>query len=322
MGMSKYDRLLYILNLLRSRKNLNARMLAEECGVTERSIYRDILALSEANIPIYYDRGYKLASDLFLPPLNFDMDEYNCLRLALESTPLAKTDKYAKLVKQIRAKVDAGLSESVKQQKKFTPLTTYINITTTFDDEYDNGHEIYGVIEDAISSWKCLEIEYDSIKSGITRRVVEPYFIIFRGKAFYFVAYCRLRKEFRTFRLDRIVDLKKTEESFNPREDIKPESYFEGSWEVFNGEPVDVIVQFTGAAAKVILSNTHHPDELVEVTDEGKVIYRITTRGLEEIQRWILGFGGEAEVLEPAELRDNFRAIGEKFILMYNTEKY
>ena len=53
--MAKYDRLLYILNLLRSRKNLNAEMLAAECGVTERTIYRDIIALSDANIPIYYD---------------------------------------------------------------------------------------------------------------------------------------------------------------------------------------------------------------------------------------------------------------------------
>ena len=80
MGMAKYDRLLYILNLLRSRKNLNARNIAEECGVTERSIYRDILSLSEANVPIYYDCGYKLASDNFLPPLNFDFDEYQFLK--------------------------------------------------------------------------------------------------------------------------------------------------------------------------------------------------------------------------------------------------
>ena len=318
MGMSKYDRLLYILNLLRSRKNLNARMLAKECGVTERSIYRDMLALSEANIPIYYDRGYKLASDLFLPPLNFELDEYNCLRLALESTPLAKTDKYARLIKQIKAKVEAVLSESVKQQKKFAPHTTYINIPTTFDEEYDNGHEIYDIIEDAITTWKCLEIEYNSIKSGVSHRIVEPYFIIFRGRAFYFVAYCRLRKEYRTFRLDRIVHIKKIDESFSPREDIDPKSYFEGSWEVFSGDPVDVVVRFTGAAAKIVLSNTHHPDELVEVTDEGKVIYRITTRGFEEIQRWILGFGNEAEVLEPGELRDRFKAIGKQFSQIYN----
>ena len=96
MGMPKQDRLLYILNLLRARKNLNATQLAEECGVTERSIYRDILAISEANIPIYYDNGYKLATENFLPPLNFSFEEYSCLKIALESSPLIDTGNSAK----------------------------------------------------------------------------------------------------------------------------------------------------------------------------------------------------------------------------------
>ena len=117
MGMAKYDRLLYILNLLRSRKNLNAAKLAEECRVTERSIYRDMIALSEANVPIYYDNGYKLASDNFLPPFNFDFDEYCCLRLALESTPLKTTDKYSKLINQIQAKLMPVFLRGLKRKR-------------------------------------------------------------------------------------------------------------------------------------------------------------------------------------------------------------
>jgi len=96
MRMAKYDRLLYVLNVLRSRRTMNAARLAQECGVTERSIYRDIISLSEANVPIYYDNGYKLASDNFLPPLNFNLEEYSCLRLALESSPLVRTSHSSK----------------------------------------------------------------------------------------------------------------------------------------------------------------------------------------------------------------------------------
>ena len=106
MGMPKYDRLLHILNLLRARRNMNAAALARECGVTERSVYRDIISLSEANIPIYYDHGYRLASDNFLPPLNFDYEEYHCLRLALDSSPLAKAGYYAEVLRRVRAKVE------------------------------------------------------------------------------------------------------------------------------------------------------------------------------------------------------------------------
>ena len=315
MGMPKYDRLLHILNLLRARRNLTAAKLAEECGVTERSIYRDILALSEANIPIYYDNGYKLASDNFLPPLNFDLDEYQCLRLALESSPLKQADKYARLISRISAKIEAGLPEAVRKEKKFAPHTTHVSIFTSTGQEQTE--EFFGIIEEAISQWRCLKMTYESINSGTKERIVEPYFMIFRGRAFYFIAYCRLRKEFRTFRVDRVVDLKMIDEEFKRRSNIDPESYFEGSWEIYSGESVEVVVRFTGAASRVVLTSTHHQDEIVEKTDEGKVIYRVVTRGLEEIQRWLLGFGGEVEVLEPPELRDSMQQVGAEIYQKY-----
>lgn len=117
MGMAKYDRLLYILNLLRSRRNLNAGMLAAECGVTERTIYRDIVALSDANIPIYYDKGYKYASGNFLPPLNFNIDEYIILKTVLESSPLYQSGHSRKLINSIKSKIEACLSPSVKEKR-------------------------------------------------------------------------------------------------------------------------------------------------------------------------------------------------------------
>lgn len=94
MGINKYDRLLLILNLLRSRKNMNAKMLAEECRITEQTIYRDLISLTEIEIPIYYDKGYKLAYDNFLPPLKFTLDEYNFIKQAIESSPLVNTKIY------------------------------------------------------------------------------------------------------------------------------------------------------------------------------------------------------------------------------------
>jgi predicted DNA-binding transcriptional regulator YafY len=316
MGMAKYDRLLYILNLLRSRRNLNAAKLAEECGVTERSIYRDIVSLSEANVPIYYDNGYKLASNNFLPPLNFSFDEYHCLKLALESSPLARTSRYRQLLNIIRTKVEAGLSEPVKQKKKSLPETTHIHISTSLAQK--RGERFYSTIEEAITSWKCLDLKYDSISSGPTVRVVDPYFIIFRGRAFYFVAYCHLRKDFRTFRIDRALDVRKLDETFVRKDDIRPESYFEGSWELFSGEPVKVVARFRGAAARIVSLSKHHPDESIKRINKDEVQYTVVTRGLEEIQRWLLGFGDGVEVLAPLQLRQNLVRVGEHLVSTYH----
>jgi predicted DNA-binding transcriptional regulator YafY len=296
---------------------MTAGRLAEECGVTERSIYRDILALSEANVPVYYDNGYKLASDSFLPPLNFNYDEYLFLKMAIESSPLKATDKYTDLAKQIQVKIEAGLSDNVRQHSRFTPVATHIEIPMTIEQE--RGERFYGVIEEAATNSRCLKISYDSIQSGPSERVVEPYFIIFKSRAFYFIAHCRMRNEVRTFRLDRVSAVEPTEDLFTRRDDINAETYFEGSWRVYSGDPVKVVIRFTGAAARVVSSGIHHAAELIEETDDGAVLYTVTCRGLQEIQRWILGFGAEAEVIAPKELRDELRTIGTYFKDTYNS---
>ncbi|UCG62062.1 MAG: YafY family transcriptional regulator [Candidatus Zixiibacteriota bacterium] len=315
MGMNKYDRMLHILNLLRTRRNLNAQKLADECGVTERSIYRDIISLSEMNVPIYYDKGYKLASDNFLPPLNFTFEEYQLLKLALKSSPLIRTSTYENIFRSVKAKIESCLSEQVRHEKKLTPETTHIE--NPLPGEREKGERFYDTIESAISTCNRIRVDYESITSGPTRRDVDPYFIIFRGRAFYFVGYCHLRQEYRTFRVDRVTNIEILPQTFLRDSNIRPETYFEGSWSVFSGEPVDIEIIFTGTAARVVSTSNHHPDEKIEVLGNGAVRYSVTTRGVEEIRRWILGFGQEAEVVAPLGLRDDLTRISRKL-----TERY
>ncbi|MEW6412929.1 MAG: YafY family protein [Candidatus Zixiibacteriota bacterium] len=315
MGMNKYDRMLHILNLLRTRRNLNAARLADECGVTERSIYRDIISLSEMNVPIYYDNGYKLASDNFLPALNFTADEYHLLRLALESSPLIKAGGYEEVFKSVKAKIDNCLSEQVRKETKFAPTTTHIE--NPLSGEREKGEKYYDVIEQAIAGCRRIKVDYESISSGRSARIIDPYFIVFRGHAFYFVGYCHTRKDFRTFRVDRVHNVEILSDIFIKNSDIRPQTYFEGSWSVFSGEPVTVKAVFSGTAARVVSSNKHHPDEMVEPLDDGRVRYATTVRGIEEIQRWLIGFGDQVEVLEPDNLRKSLARIGEYFRTLY-----
>lgn len=112
--MGKAGRLLLILNLIRSRRNLRAKDLALECGVTERTIYRDIDAISSANIPIYYEKGYKFLTDAFLPPLNFSLDEYLALYLGLNSEVINSDPILKDSGKKALAKLESLIPEAVK----------------------------------------------------------------------------------------------------------------------------------------------------------------------------------------------------------------
>jgi predicted DNA-binding transcriptional regulator YafY len=315
MGMAKYDRLFHILNLLRSRRSLSAKRLAEECQVTERSIYRDLISLSEANIPVYYDKGYKLASENFLPPLSFTAEEYACLKLTLESSPLAKAGRKADTLRQIKAKIDCSLSAATREKNRAAVTTSHIEIDTTVAGRAAS--RFYGALEQAVSDQVCVELEYDSIDHGLTRRLVDPYFIVFRRHAFYFVAFCRLREEFRTFRIDRVKKLTPTSQRFTRTRGISASSYFEGSWQLYHGQPVDVSVVFRGRSARVVAGSQHHDREIVEEIGPDQIHYQVTVNGTEEIKRWILGFGTDAEVLAPESLREEMKLIGRQMSRVY-----
>jgi len=136
----------------------------------------------------------------------------------------------------------------------------------------------------------------------VMEREVEPYFLIFIERAFYFVGYCYRRNDLRTFRIDRIIDVKITEKTFEPRRDIDPAEYFQNSWGVFSGRPVDVEVILSGKAARVVSMSRHHRSEKVIPMPDGRVRYEVTVSGIEEICRWLIGFGGDAVIVKPLSL--------------------
>ena len=127
--MKKAHRLLFILNLIRSRRNLKARDLAKECEVSERTIYRDINAISEANIPIYYDNGYKFLTNAFLPPLNLSLDEHLALFVGLNSENPNSHAALKSAGKTALAKVESLISENIKHD--------YLKLKEKIDTEFE-----------------------------------------------------------------------------------------------------------------------------------------------------------------------------------------
>lgn len=112
--MGKADRLLFILNLIRTRRNLTAKDLAKECGVSERTIYRDINAISSANIPIFYEEGYRFLTGTFLPTLNLSTDEYIALCLGLYCEAISSTPALKEAARRVLVKIESSLPENIR----------------------------------------------------------------------------------------------------------------------------------------------------------------------------------------------------------------
>lgn len=300
--MSKYERLLQIVNLLKARRYQRVEDLARECAVTERTIYRDIASLAEAGIPIYFDRGYRILPEAFLPPLNLTAEEYFLIRTGLNSSPLMEHPKNRVLKNRLLAKLESSLKDKSILSRDGASARIGVRLKTS-----DPGTVLsseFRMVEKAVRENRRVRVLYESFSTGQRWRLLDPYALVFRGRAWYVIAYCHLRREHRLFRFSRIQEVEAVEQTFKPDPNFSVEKYFADSWELYSGKPFNFKVKFWDRACKVILSGVHHPSEKVTLLQGGSMIYGARAAGEGEILRWILGFGGMAEVLAPKKLRD------------------
>lgn len=209
--MRKAERLFQIINLLRGRRTVvTAQTLAEALDVSERTIYRDIQALSLSGVPIEGEAGvgYRLQRQFDLPPLMFDEQEVEALLVGARMA-IGWSDKgMAGAAASALQKILAVLPEELREKDRNTPIYTF---------EFE-GNQHYTAfkepLRDAIRSNKVVELNYRDAKENISLRTIEPLGLVFWGKIWTLVAHCQLRKDYRMFRLDRIIHLSTCEEGF------------------------------------------------------------------------------------------------------------
>jgi predicted DNA-binding transcriptional regulator YafY len=164
-------------------------------------------------------------------------------------------------------------------------------------------------IKRAIAQSRVIRFAYDYGK-GETEREVEPYCIEFKWGAWYVFGWCRLREDFRRFKLNRLWNLTWTEDAFAPRP--VPTDMKEGADPFPDLYRVKVLFD---KSVRFRLIEEYGPNCYTETEDGMLATLRYTNR--EYILRWLLGFGGQAVVLEPQEIRDEMAAIARNIVSRY-----
>ena len=316
--MPRAYRLLKIISLLRNSLGHNAASLARECEVSERTIYRDLNELSLLGVPFYYgEEGYQLHPNTFLPSLNFSLEELLSLQIALRSSLLEHLSPMNEHLRSAMLKLShASGSSSYGALRLWESSVFQHPKVTAKSSAYQS---FFPALEGSIRDRRRVIIKYSSPqRRELVARKLDPYALTFRRHAWYMVAFCHLRGGIRLFRLDRIQNLEVTEEEFHRDEDFSVESYFADSWEVYQGELVEVAVKFSPRIAAFLKETVHHPKEEITELDDGGVLYKVRVKGVEEISRWILGFGGEAEVVKPKSLREKMGKSSQELSDIYN----
>jgi predicted DNA-binding transcriptional regulator YafY len=211
-------RVLTVLELLQAHRQMSGPRLAERLEVDVRSVRRYITMLQDLGIPIESERGrygnYRLMRGFKLPPLMLTEDEAMALTLGLLVAKRLGLTIAAPAVEGALAKIDRVLPESLRQRVQALQETLVLDSLTT--DTYRSSPESSVVLTTSIATQqeRRLWIRYQSGQAAETERAIDPYGLIFHAGLWYTVAYCHLREDLRTFRLDRVLEAQLLDETF------------------------------------------------------------------------------------------------------------
>jgi predicted DNA-binding transcriptional regulator YafY len=301
--MNRTDRLLAIvLELQRHRRGAcRADDLASTFEVSKRTIYRDIQALCAAGVPIAVAgrQGYALAEGYFLPPVRFTADE--ALILALGSDVMANTfdNDYRVAAHSAYRKIDAILPPSLRDQVDHLKGGLHFFTTKRLDGEHLRSLR---TLRQAVAEQKRIRLQYSkrdltSNASVQTVREVDPYSLTRLADDWYLTAYCHLRQAVRVFRLTRINQLTVLEHTFE-----HAGAAVASRAAPSDSQPIFVQALFDRDVAR--WARESHRSALIdeEETPEG-VRMTLLTQPEHDIVRWLLSWGGDVRVLEPAWLQ-------------------
>ena len=212
--MRRADRLFRIVQLLRAGRLQTARGLAQKLQVSERTIYRDVQDLQLSGMPILGEAGvgYTLRRDYDLPPLMFDQREITALVLGSRMVAAWGDAELASAANDALRKIEAVLTPALRDRIDAVPL----HVPDFGLKNQGPAREALERLRTAIENLQLIEVAYCDEKANVTERRLRPLALLFWGNVWTLVAWCELRVDFRSFRVDRFQRLSLLDGRFSP----------------------------------------------------------------------------------------------------------
>lgn len=307
-GATKIGRMLQLIELLQSGRTYNTRELAELTGISRRQMFRDLKALQDSGIPLLYDQqrqGYWLAASTYLPPTDLTLDE--TLSLLILANNLGRSEAgvpFQSAAQSAAAKLMGNLPGRLRGH--LGDLAAAVDVQLDSHHPHPAGRSAYEQLLQAIQNRRRVRIVYGSLFEGAElQTLLSPYRLFFRRRAWYVVGRSSVHRAVRTFHLGRIRTLEPTSDRYEIPVRFSLDRYLGNAWHLVR-EPqrrANVVVRFQPKVASNVAEVTWHKTQSMAWNADGTLDFRVTVDGLSEISWWILGYGDQAEVLAPEELR-------------------
>jgi predicted DNA-binding transcriptional regulator YafY len=296
-----------LVHLLAGHLGRTLAQLTSELGVAKRTVQRDIEVLSVAGFPItsetrnstvfwHFMEGFH-ASDPIALTLNEQMALYFSKGLfkPLQGTPIYESLETA--IQKIGSQLPAQSFRFLRG------LDQGISVSSFGWKDYSHSKEVIDALTRAVFHKFTVRILHRSPQRvRPIERDVDPYKLWYVNNGLYMVGHDHRENELRTFAVERIQSALVGNRRFEIPPDFNFEEFRKTAFNVIWGEPQEVMIRFSPAQAPYIKERTWHPSQHIETEDDGSIVLTMHVADLDEVKRWLIGFGAEAEVIEPDEL--------------------
>ena len=301
-----------LLQLLGRRDGVAVDDAARQLGCTVRTVWRDLSLLHEAGFPIYDERDGRRGiwrverAVLDHLPMPLSLPEIVALLASRQALRGAGGGPFAPALASAFGKIEALLTPralALVERMRQSIGTRAAGAKLQLGDA-----EHLDAVYRALAQRQTLQMRYYSLsRDAETDRRVDPYHVAFASGGAYLIGHCHLRGEVRIFAMERIRSVAALPETFDLPGDFDAEAYLRQAWEIVRGELIAVRAVFEPAAAVHVRNRLWHASQELRELSGGRLEMRLTVADTVEVRRWLMGFGAEVRVLEPASLREAIR---------------
>lgn len=311
--MNRIDRISAILIQLQSRRVVKANDIAERFNISLRTVYRDIRTLEEAGIPLIGEAGvgYSLMDGYRLPPVMFTKDEavafLTAEKLMEKLTDPSSDESYKSAMFKIRAVLKGAEKDMLENMDDNIEV---LKSRRTFGQSSDLSP--LPIILKGIAHRQVLSIKYFANHNRQeSERCIEPVGVFMAENFWHLIAWCRLRQDYRDFRLDRILDIVTTTEKYRQQHPNLKE-FINKSAEEQN--MFTIVVRVQADVMPFIEGQKYYNGFVSEETIGDQIQMTFLTQWIEGFARWYISYGDYAEIISPPNLKEKVREIALKII--------
>jgi predicted DNA-binding transcriptional regulator YafY len=319
--MNRIDRVSAILIQLQSRRVVKALDIAERFHISLRTVYRDIRTLEEAGIPIIGEAGvgYSLAEGYRLPPVMFTREEATAFLTAekvieklTDASTVAHHQSAMFKIRAVLKTAEKTLLEEIDHSIEVFKTENQLRA--------DNKDHIQTLLK-GIAKKTVLTIDYFASHSQQhTKRDIEPIGIFFKDSYWHLIAFCRLRDDYRDFRIDRINSILITTAVFDKKHPSLKTYIAQTAKEQ---ELYLVIIRVEKEVYAHLEYQKYYSGFVSEKHTDGLVEMTFLTSSLEGFARWFMMFGDKAEIISPESLKERVSSIAvtiaQKNLALFNS---